>query len=43
MNLHLNKEEFKNMQNKHILNDKYKVSIEDVKGILKKIYSKLCM
>lgn len=29
--------EFQNMQNKHVLNDKYKVSIDDVKEILRKI------
>lgn len=26
---------FKNMQNKYVLNDKYKISIDEVKDILK--------
>lgn len=34
--------EFENMQNKYVLNNKYKVSIEDVKNILKQIYNKVC-
>ncbi len=34
--------EFENMQNKYVLNDKYKVSIEQVKNILKQIYDKIC-
>jgi hypothetical protein len=33
--------EFENMQNKYILNDKYKVSIGEVKNILKQIYNKI--
>lgn len=33
--------EFENMQNKYVLNDKYKVSIDEVKNILKEIYSKI--
>lgn len=40
MNLHL-KEKFENMQNKYVLNDKYKVSIDEVRIILKQIYNKL--
>ena len=34
--------EFENMQNKYVLNDKYKVSIDEVKYILKQLYNKLC-
>ena len=34
--------EFENMQNKYVLNDKYKVSIEQVKNILKQIYDRIC-
>ena len=34
--------EFENMQNKYILNDKYKVSIDEVKNILKQIYNRMC-
>lgn len=34
--------EFENMQNKYVLNDKYKISIEEVKNILKEIYNKVC-
>ncbi|MDO5556508.1 MAG: nucleotidyl transferase AbiEii/AbiGii toxin family protein [Clostridia bacterium] len=30
-----------NMQNKYVLNDKYKVSIDEVKKVLKKIYNKI--
>lgn len=30
--------EFENMQNKYILNDKYRISIDKVKTILKEIY-----
>ena len=33
--------EFQNMQNKYVLNDKYKVRIDEVKNILKEIYSKI--
>lgn len=33
--------EFENMQNKYILNGKYKVSIDEVKNILEKIYKHL--
>lgn len=33
---------FEDMQNKYILNDKYKISIEEVKEILEKIYNKIC-
>lgn len=33
---------FENMQNKYVLNDKYKFSIDEVKDILKKIYNKIC-
>ena len=35
--------EFQNMQNKYILNDKYKISIDEVKNILKDIYNKICI
>lgn len=34
--------EFENMQNKYVLNDKYKVSIDEVKSILKQIYNRVC-
>lgn len=34
--------EFENMQNKYVLNDKYKVSIDEVKNILKQIHNKVC-
>ena len=34
--------EFENMQNKYVLNDKYKVSIDEVKNILKQIYNRMC-
>lgn len=34
--------EFENMQNKYVLNDKYKVSIDEVKNILKEIYNRVC-
>ena len=34
--------EFENMQNKYVLNDKYKVSIDEVKYILKQLHNKLC-
>lgn len=34
--------EFENMQNKYVLNDKYKVSIDEVKNILKQIYNRVC-
>ena len=30
------------MQNKYVLNDKYKVNIDEVKDILKKLYDKIC-
>ena len=33
--------EFENMQNKYVLNDKYKVSIDEVKNILKEIYNRI--
>ena len=33
--------EFKNMQNKYVLNNKYKVSIDEVKYILKQIYTRI--
>ena len=33
--------EFENMQNKYVLNYKYKVSIDEVKYILKKIYNRI--
>lgn len=33
--------EFENMQNKYVLNDKYKISINDVKEILKNLYDKI--
>lgn len=34
--------EFQNMQNKYVLSDKYKVSIEEVKNIVKQINNKVC-
>lgn len=34
--------EFENMQNKYVLNDKYKVGIDEVKNVLKQIYNKVC-
>ena len=33
--------EFESMQNKYVLNDKYKLSIDEVKNILKQIYNKI--
>ncbi len=33
--------EFENMQNKYVLNDKYKISIEQIKEVLKKIHNKI--
>lgn len=33
--------EFENMQNKYVLNDKYKVNIDEVKNVLKEIYNKI--
>lgn len=33
--------EFENMQNKYVLNDKYKVSIDEVKNVLKDIYNRM--
>ena len=41
MLLHLNTFEFENMQNKYILNDKYKFSIDQVKEILKEIHKQI--
>ena len=35
--------EFQNMQNKYVLNDKYKITIDEVKNILKDIYNKICI
>ena len=35
--------EFQNMQNKYVLNDKYKISIDEVKNILKDIYNRICI
>lgn len=35
--------EFQNMQNKYVLNDKYKVSIDEAKNILKEIYNKIAL
>lgn len=35
--------EFENMQNKYVLNNNYKVSIENVKSILKQIYDKILL
>lgn len=34
--------EFENMQNKYVLNDKYKVSMDETKNILKQIYDRVC-
>lgn len=34
--------EFENMQNKYVLNDRYKFSIDEVKYILKQIYNRVC-
>lgn len=34
--------EFETMQNKYVLNDKYKVSVDEVKNILKQIYNRVC-
>ena len=34
--------EFEKMQDKYVLNDKYKVSIDEVKSILKQIYNRVC-
>ena len=42
MYLHLKEKELENMQNKYVLNDKYKVSIDEVKNILKQIYDIIC-
>lgn len=33
--------EFEDMQNKYVINDRYKIKIEDVKNILRKIYNKI--
>lgn len=33
--------QFENMQNKYVLNDKYKVSIDKVKNVLKQVYAKI--
>ena len=33
---------FEKMQNKYVLNDRYKVSIDEVKNILKRLYTKFC-
>lgn len=33
---------FENMQNKYVLKDRYKVSIEEVKNILKRLYTEFC-
>ena len=35
--------EFQNMQNKYVLNDKYKINIDEVKNILKDIYNRICI
>lgn len=35
--------EFQNMQNKYVLNDKYKNTIDEVKNILTDIYNKICI
>lgn len=35
--------EFENMQNKYVLNDKYKVSINHIKKVLEKIHSEMCV
>ena len=33
---------FENMQNKYVLNDKYKVSLDNVKNVIKQIYDIIC-
>lgn len=33
--------EFENMQDKYVLNDKYKITIDEVKAILKEIYNRI--
>lgn len=33
--------QFENMQNKYVLNDKYKISINEVKNVLKEIYARI--
>ena len=35
--------EFQNMQNKYVLNDKYKITIDEVTNILTDIYNKICI
>ena len=35
--------EFENMQNKYVLNDKYKVSINHIKKVLEKMHSEMCV
>ena len=35
--------EFENMQNKYVLNDKYKVSMDEVKNILRQIYNRVLL
>ncbi len=35
--------EFENMQNKYVLDDKYKVSINHIKKVLEKIHSEMCV
>ena len=35
--------EFENMQNKYVLNDKYKVSINHIKKVLEKIHNEMCV
>lgn len=35
--------EFENMQNRYVLNDKYKLNIDNVKKILKQIYNEICL
>ncbi len=34
--------EFENMQDKYVLSDKYKFSIDEVKNVLEKIYNEIC-
>lgn len=34
--------DFENMQNKYVLNDKYKVSLDNVKNVIKQIYDIIC-
>ena len=34
--------DFENMQNKYVLNDKYKVSLNNVKNVIKQIYDIIC-